>query len=391
LTERTGMGTPSGPRTVVGLDVRPALFGASGVGRVARESLAALRRRGRVEIVPWALAWRRPRPELRLPDVEWRRFPARLQNLLAPLGFHVERLIPQIQVFHHTDLVFAPVARVPEVLMLHDVLFLHGRGWHSERFSRTVGRRLERKVVGAAAVIVPSTHTADDALARGVVRVEQIVVAPLGCDHVDAEPRPDDGTRVDAVLRRAGMVLEAGEALVLVPGTREPRKNQAALVEAFLSLGPQHPSRLLLVGSVGWGCEAFERRLTELCAGPVAERRVVTAGSVDEADLGALLRRADVVAYPSLAEGFGLPVFEAMRCGRAVLTSTGTPMEEYAGDAVLSVDPEDRAALAAGLAALLDDPTRRAELGAAATEVASRFTWDAHAEVLESVYSSAVS
>jgi glycosyltransferase involved in cell wall biosynthesis len=391
MNESAGAGTAPKPAVVVGLDVRPALFTATGVGRVARESLAALRRRGRVEIVPWALAWRRPRPELRLADVEYRRFPARLQNLLAPLGFHVERLVPQIEVFHHTDFVFAPVARVPEVLTVHDVLFLHGRGWHGKRFSRTVSRRLQRRAPGAAAVIVPSTRTADDVVARGVARAGQVVVAPLGCDHISAEAQPDDAERFDAVLRRVGLELREAEPLVLVPGTREPRKNQAALVDAFLSLGPEHPSRMLLVGPAGWGCEAFERRLSKLRAGPLSERRVVAAGEVHEDDLTALLRRADVVAYPSLAEGFGLPVFEAMRCGRAVLTSTGTPMADYAGEAVLAVDPEDRAALAAGLASLLEDPIRRAELGAAAAETCSRFTWDSHAEVLESVYADAVS
>lgn len=378
-------------RPVVGFDVRPALFGATGVGRVARESLAALRRRGRVEIEPWALAWRRPRPELRLPGVTYRRFPARLQNLLAPLGFHVERLLPSIEVFHHTDFVFAPVARVPEVLTLHDVLFLHGRGWHGERFVRTVGRRLARRTPGAAAIVVPSRATADDVLARGLARSEQLVVAPLGCDHVSAVPLPDDRHRVDALLVRAGLSAGADEPLLLVPGTREPRKNQAALVEAFLSLDPSRSGRLLLVGPAGWGCASFEERLARLAALPAEQRRVGVAGAVDEADLGALLRLADVVAYPSLAEGFGLPVFEAMRCGRAVLTSRGTPMADAAGEAVLTVDPEDRGALAAGLARLLESTTLREDLGAAAAQIASRFTWDAHAAVLESVYVSAVS
>lgn len=382
-----------GAKVVVGFDVRPALFGATGMGRAARESLAALRRRGQVEIVPWALAWRRPRPELRLPGVTPRRFPARLQQLLAPLGLSVERLLPSIEVFHHTDLVFAPVARVPEVLTVHDVLFMQGRGWHSDRFVRTVSRRLRRRATGAAAIVVPSRATADDALARGVARADQLVVAPLGCDHVSARPLPDDRGRVDCVLAQAGLAGGSDRPLVLVPGTREPRKNQEALVEAFLSLTPQQSqgAQLLLVGPKGWGCEGFEHRLAQLAALPASERRVGAAGAVSEADLAALLRQADVVAYPSLGEGFGLPVFEAMVCGRAVLTSSGTPMADYGGEAVLSVNPEDRQALADGLSVLLSERSRREELGAAAAETAARFTWNAHAEVLESVFISAVS
>jgi glycosyltransferase involved in cell wall biosynthesis len=379
------------PAAVVGFDVRPALFGATGVGRVARESLAALRRRGRVEVVPWALAWRRPRAELRLPDVHYRRFPARLQNLLAPLGFTVERLLPSIEVFHHTDFVFAPVARVPEVLTLHDVLFLHGRGWHSDRFVATVGRRLAKRSPQARAIVVPSRATADDVLARGLARSDQLVVAPLGCDHVSALPLPDDRARVQRLLSQAGLAVEAGGPLVLLPGTREPRKNQAAFVEAFLSLDPSLAGRLLLVGPKGWGCNAFERRLAELASLPAADRRVGTAGAVDEEDLAALFRQVDVVAYPSLGEGFGLPVFEAMGCGRAVLTSTGTPMADYGGAAVCAVDPEDPKAMAVSLEKLLRYPSLRSELGAAAAQIAQKFTWDAHAALLESVYISAVS
>lgn len=372
-------------RPRVGLDVRPALFGVTGVGRAARQLARALADRGRVELVPYGAAWTRARPGLELPGVRAPRLPGRLQQLLAPLGFGVEAVTGPLDAWVHTDVVYAPVRRAPQLALVHDVLFLREEAWHGADFRATVGARVRRRLPGMAAVLVPCQRTADDLLAHGLVPAERIVVAPLGCDHVDPGPRTDDARRVAALLERAGLPRREGELLVLAPGTREPRKNQARLVAAFLSLPPATPARLLLAGPPGWGCPDLERDLARLAARPRDERRVAAAGELDEADLGALLRTADLVAYPSLAEGFGLPVFEALRCGRPVLTARDTPMADLAGAAVALADPRDQADLARTLAALLADPDRRRELGRAGPAAVAGLTWASHAERLESV------
>ena len=374
----------------IGIDMRPALLGGTGVGRMARETWHALSRRDDVLLAGWGGSWARPREDRRIAGVATPRLPGRLVSWLAPLGFGVESLLGPLDVFQHTDLVFPPVRSAREVLFVHDVLFLHGKRWHGDDFARDVGRRLARACARAAAVIVPSAATASDELLRAMLPTGvPIVCATPGLEHVDSRPRADDEARLAAALAGAGVPRRPGdEALIVVPGTREPRKNQLTLVRAFLSLPSAAGSRLVLAGPPGWMVPDLEDLLRDegACRDDRGERRVVALGEVSEDLYAVLLRRADIVAYPSFAEGFGLPVGEAMACGRAVLTSRDTPMAALGGDAVVAVDPHDQAALAEGLARLLDDAEGRRALGLAAAERVAACTWDSHAEALVDVY-----
>lgn len=132
----------------------------------------------------------------------------------------------------------------------------------------------------------------------------------------------------------------------------------------------------MIAGKRGWLTEAIERHAAEL---GVAER-VRFTGYVADADLPALLGGALAFVFPSLYEGFGMPVLEAMACGAPVLTSTTSSLPEVAADAALLVDPEDTAAIAAGLARLAADPALRAELRARGLLRAAQFTWERCAE-----------
>ena len=367
----------------VGLDVRPALRTRTGFGRVARELCRALARRSDLELRPFTAMAHGARPGLALPGARGLRLPARLQRLLAPLGFSAETLLGPLDVFQHTDLVFAPVAQAGQVVVVHDLCFLAGRGWHDDRFAQRVEPRLRAAAARARALVVPSARVAADVLSQGLSTPDRVHVVAWGADHVDGTPQADDGERVAALRRRAG--LPADGPLVLLPGTREPRKNQLAALLAFLRArraAQGAPAVLLAAGPRGWGCAALEERLAD----PSLAGAVGTVGEIDDADLAALLRRADVVLYPSFAEGFGLPVVEALRCGRAVLTSAGTPMADLGGAAVLAVDPRDGTALEQALAALLADPSRRAALGSAGAAAVAGLTWEVTATRLSRLY-----
>jgi glycosyltransferase involved in cell wall biosynthesis len=190
------------------------------------------------------------------------------------------------------------------------------------------------------------------------------------------------GTEVAAV--RAGLGI-GDDAYVAFLGTLEPRKNVPALVRAWTAAcrDRPHPPVLVLAGGRGWD-EEVDPAIAEV----PAALRVVRPGYLPIEQLAGFLGGAQVVAYPSLGEGFGLPVLEAMACGAAVLTTRELSIPEVAGDAA-AYSGTDAESIAAALAALLDDPARRAELGAAASRRAADFTWENCADVHLAVYAAA--
>ena len=165
---------------------------------------------------------------------------------------------------------------------------------------------------------------------------------------------------------------------VMWAGTIEPRKNLPTLLEAFGRLD-RHGLDLVLVGPRGWN-EDLERHVGW------ADGRVRQLGFVPESDKRALLAGAGVFCLPSLQEGFGLPVLEAMAQGVAVVTSRDTAAAEVAGDAAVLVDPRDAGALAEALASVLDDPERAEQLGRASRERAGEFPWSRTAELLDDLF-----
>jgi glycosyltransferase involved in cell wall biosynthesis len=236
---------------------------------------------------------------------------------------------------------------------------------HGRRFLRR-GTALARR--HARVVVVPSEATATECRAAGFDG-DRLRVVPWGHD-------PGAVTESDIEQARARHGLP--DRYVLFVGTLEPRKNLPRLAAAWrrLDLGADVP--LVLVGPEGWG----EVGVT----GP----GVVPVGFVTGAERDALYAGASVVAYPSLREGFGLPVLEAMAQGAAVVTSIGTATEEVAGDAAILVDPLDEAAIAAGLERLLGDPAAAAGLGVLARRRAATFTWERCADGYLHAYAEAV-
>jgi glycosyltransferase involved in cell wall biosynthesis len=281
---------------------------------------------------------------------------------------------------HHGPHYTMPLALgLPSVVTVHDLSFFTHPEWHERTkvaFFRAAIRTSARR---AAALVAVSAATA--ALLEDRVRPRAPVhVIPHGVDH--ARFRPEDPGDDEAARARAGV---SGPYIAFV-GTLEPRKDVPTLVRAFDRLAGARPDlSLVLAGGRGWGVEAVEEAVRDAAHGD----RVRLLGYLAERDMPAVLRGAAAVAYPSLEEGFGLPVLEALACGAPLVTTSGTVMEEVAAGAALLAPPGDADRLAAALEAVLDAGPGQAERRRLGLEVAARHTWEgsaaAHAEVYRSV------
>ena len=211
---------------------------------------------------------------------------------------------------------------------------------------------------------------------------ERIVVTPLASDP--RLRRVSDPARLAAVRHR----YELPERFVLFLGAMEPRKNLPRLVEAFAALKPalRRETVLVVAGAQGWLNDSVRDRVGRL---GLAES-VRFAGYIAEDDIAALYSLATVFAYPSLWEGFGLPVLEAMACGTPVLTSDVSSLPEVAGDAALLVPPTDVEAIADGLTRLLGDAALRADFAARGLRRVAEFSWERCARQTLAVYTSVV-
>lgn len=325
------------------------------------------------EYVAWYLHARGLlRPRRFFPDVPGleehaSRFPARVFGPLSTrLGW--PRVSTPFDVLLATNFVPPQTRRRGVVLVVHDLAF--------ERFPETAPhhdarwrRRFASWLVAAESVIVPSSATRADLVDAFDVDATRVSVVPLGADRF-ARPAPG---AVEAVRRRLG--VPEGPYVLFVGGI-EPRKNLERLVRAFAALvGDVSGALVIAGGAVPWDPTADERLGAAIAGLPEAARsRVVRTGYVSAEQKTGLLAGATVLAYPSLAEGFGLPVLEGFAAGVPVLTSATSSLPEVAGDAAMLVSP-DVDAIAEGLRRLLEDAGLRERLVAAGTERVRAFTW----------------
>jgi glycosyltransferase involved in cell wall biosynthesis len=271
-------------------------------------------------------------------------------------------------------------AGVPVVVTLHDATFFT-EPEHYERARGTFFRSATKTSLHRAArVIVPSKATRDELIRLLDADPTRLDVAYHGVD-TDLFHAPDEAeqARVRARLGRSGSTYLA------FLGAQEPRKNVPNLIRGWVAAAADRtdPPALVIAGGSGHDDE-IDRAIAEV----PPHLRLLRPGYLRYADLPGFLGGAEVVAYPSHGEGFGLPVLEAMACGSAVLTTPRLSLPEVGGDAV-AYTGEDAATIGRDLAALLDDPARRTQLGTAALERAYQFTWQASAEAHLAAYARA--
>jgi glycosyltransferase involved in cell wall biosynthesis len=223
-------------------------------------------------------------------------------------------------------------------------------------------------------VIAVSKHTAretEDLLGVPAARIDVVY------HGVDDCFRPLPRAQVEAYRLAHNLPSQ----FVLYVGTLEPRKNLERLLEAYGQVRGQG-FRLVFAGGMGWGSSDLHEKVAEL---DLADE-VIIAGYVPDEELPLLYNAATVLAYPSLYEGFGFPVVEALACGTAVLTSNSSSLPEASGDAALAVDPLDVDEMAQGLETLLTDTSLRHELRARGLAHANRFKWTVTAAETAQVY-----
>jgi len=362
----------------IGIDYTSAARQRAGIGRYTRElvsALLALESSHRYVIFAATGGLQSPISNLQSPisSIQIRTLPitddwlARLWHRLR-LPVPVEVVTGPLDVFYSPDFVLPPTHRSTRTLLtVHDLSFLH----YPEAFVPALRQYLERVVPRSIAradlVLADSAGARFDIVSLLGVPSSKVQVLYSGVSP-RFRPEVESGER-ERLQARYGL----GERpYVLSVGTLQPRKNYVRLMRAFASLKPAvlaPGTQLLIAGGQGW---LYQEILAE------AEKHgdwVRILGFVDDADLPALYRHAALFAFPSLYEGFGLPVLEAMACGVPVVCSNASSLPEVAGDAALLVDPLDTDGLAAAIARALADGDLREGMIARGLAQAARFTW----------------
>jgi glycosyltransferase involved in cell wall biosynthesis len=273
-------------------------------------------------------------------------------------------------------------AKLPKVVTVHDLTFFDHPEWH-ERSKVLLFRRAIRQAVNHARAIVCVSQRTADRLEELFSPAGPVVVVPHGVDHKRFSPEGDpEEDRMH--LERYGV----REPYVAFVGTIEPRKAVSVLVEAFGMIGHRVPDlQLVLLGAFGWG----SRQVHEAIARSPFAGRIMTTGYVDDDDLPSLLRRASVVAYPSLEEGFGLPALEALASGTPLVTTKGSVMAEMAAGAAFEAEKGTPEELARALEAALAGGFEVSKRVLHGLEVADAHTWEASAARHVEVYRLAAS
>lgn len=368
----------------VALDVS-MLGGGGGIPVYAENLLAAMAHLGDHTLVLWSGSRRNRASVRRLapPGAEIIEpgFPGRMLSRLGLFAcanpFPIDRVVGPVDVFHGLNyLLPSHWGRAARVITVHDLSLLHHPQWHP-----TIRANLHRMPMRQT--IRRAHHVITDVEAVRAEVIEYLGVPPerVRAVRLAAPPgfRPQRPDNLRPVLGRYG--LSAGTYLLFV-GALEPRKNVSRLLDAVGMLrerGIDVPP-LVLVGPPGWRNEAIHARAMS------SATRVRLLGYVPQSDVVALMAGAAVFTLPSLYEGFGLPVLEAMACGTPVLTSRNGALAEIAGDAALLVEPTDVEEIAAGLEKVLGDSQLRLDLSRRGLARAAQLSWERTAQETVQVY-----
>lgn len=305
--------------------------------------------------------------------------PARVPRLWTPLALPRAAQADGVDVLHVQYV--APACRRPAVVTtIHDVTFRLHPEWFPLKDRLLLDWGIRRSLRSVAAVVTGSECTRGDLARVYGLAPERVWLTPYGAPPGCASATP---TTEDARPRHG---LDHPYALFV--GVLQPRKNLPRIIRAFRAAKHAHglPHRLVLAGKMGWRAGEVSRALRE----PGVEADVRVLGYVPDEDIPGLLAGADLFLFPTLYEGFGLPVLEAFCAGTAVITSNVSALPEVAGDAALLVNPRDEGEIAGAIGRLLTDAAAREALAQAGRERARKFTWERTAALTVACYEAAL-
>lgn len=298
-------------------------------------------------------------------------------RIRVPLVIPVLELIDRLDVFH-SQFICPPASWVPEVVTIHDILFeTHPELFHGA-FSQASVWLIRRSAQRARFVLTVSEFCRKALLEHYHLPEDKVVVTPDAVDRTRFR-RLDPGPELESVRKR----YQLDAPFVLSVGRLEPRKNLERLIRAF-DLARERVDRglrLVIVGKEDFQFETIHREAERLPPGTVR-----FLGPVPDNDLPALYNLASLLAYPSLVEGFGMPVLEALACGTPVVASPRGALPEVGGDAVCWVEPEDEEAIAAGLEQGLTEVEVTERKRRAGVRQAEQFRWEDTATTTLEVY-----
>ena len=280
-------------------------------------------------------------------------------------------------VCHFTNYLAPLASRCPYIVTIYDMTLFVTPRFHDFK-KLALDRTLIPHVARRADAIITVSNSARDDIVRLLGVPERKVKVITGAVS-DAFRPVRDPAHVEAVCKRYGLTVP----FVLYVGTIEPRKNLVRLIQAFAQIKKRGlPHKLAIVGQAGWHCAPIFAEVERLGI----QKDVLFTGYVPFEDLPALYSGAESMAFPSLYEGFGLPVIEAMACGAPVVTSRSSSLMEVAGNAGLLVNPLSVSEIADALGKLHAEPDLRRELSWRGLERASCFTWEQSARAALDVY-----
>jgi glycosyltransferase involved in cell wall biosynthesis len=269
---------------------------------------------------------------------------------------------------------------VPLVVTIHDVSYLESPEYFTPFRAAQLRLTVKRTVERAAKILTPSEFSKSAIVRHYGIEDERVVVVP---NAVSARFRPVDRTVARAAVEER---LGVKGPFVLTIGDLQPRKNHLGLLRAFETVVRENPKlkhQLVFVGKETW----YSAKLHQAVNASSVVERVHFAGFVDDADLVNFYGACELFVYPSFYEGFGLPILEAMACGRAVASSNSTAMPEVADSAGLLFDPDNADEMAGAMSDILLDPELRVRLERLGQQHAASFSWEkAAAKTLNSYY-----